>query len=118
MQPLKPPSLPAWLLLAAVFTSVPAPATALLLAGPVAIDIGTASTSVAIADVTGDGMPDLIVAAGTIFVLPGHGDGTYGSRLDTGVAGQAFAIGDLNGDGRPDIAVANSTGFLQALLSN
>jgi hypothetical protein len=81
--------------------------------------VGKGPDSVAIADVNGDGIPDLVVgtygdfSAGspgnTVAVLLGKGDGTFGPP-QTFVAGQgpsAVAVADLNGDGKPDLIVAN-----------
>jgi hypothetical protein len=67
----------------------------------------------AIADLDGDGVPDLAVtnhALGTVSVLLGTASGTLGPRFDAGVGVQpsAIAAGDLDGDGKPDLAVANS----------
>ncbi|MFI5371369.1 MAG: FG-GAP-like repeat-containing protein, partial [Candidatus Eisenbacteria bacterium] len=68
--------------------------------------------SVAIGDVSGDGKPDLVLAAGSsssVSVLLGNGIGGFGARADfaTGVNPVSVAIGDLNGDGRPDLVTAN-----------
>jgi Bacterial Ig-like domain (group 3)/FG-GAP-like repeat len=79
------------------------------------------SWSVVVADVNGDGKPDLIVASwskdggqgseGSVDVLLGNGDGTLGPPVRYGTVGaQAFslAVGDVNGDGKPDLVVANN----------
>jgi hypothetical protein len=68
---------------------------------------------VAIADLDGDGNPDLVTAhccdAGDMSYMSGNGDGTF--RLEAHFPGGAspvgIAIGDFNSDGRPDLAVAD-----------
>jgi hypothetical protein len=79
--------------------------------------VGTNQTypvSVAVADVNGDGKPDLIVAndgfLGSVSVLLGNGNGTFLAQqmFPAGVNPYSVAVGDLNGDGKPDIVVANN----------
>jgi hypothetical protein len=85
----------------------------------------TVVASVAIADVNGDGKPDVLVG-GTctsgvcateevISVLLGNGDGTFrqgGYFASTSGAG-ALAVGDLNGDGKADVvSVGGSVGVM------
>jgi len=69
---------------------------------------------VAIGDLNGDGKPDLATAngntfPGTVSVLLGSGDGSFGPKSDfvTGYSAWFVAIGDLNADGKPDLATAN-----------
>jgi hypothetical protein len=75
---------------------------------------GTRSSSVAVGDLNGDGIPDLAVsddyALGSGFsVLFGTGSGGFSSpnrySLKVGT-GDSIAIGDLNSDGKPDLTVA------------
>ena len=81
---------------------------------------GYTSLSVALADVNGDGKPDLIVANicvssgscgnGTVSVLLGNGDGTFKTAVSYSSGGyyaSAVAVADVNGDGIPDLLVAN-----------
>jgi hypothetical protein len=81
---------------------------------PFAVD--TSPFSVAVADVNGDGKPDLVTAniyanPGDVSVLLGNGSGGFtaasGSPFPAGVDPISVAVADFNGDGKPDLAVAN-----------
>jgi len=68
----------------------------------------------AIADLDGDGAPELIAANGTmnsVSVLPGMGDGTFGGAVEypAGETVNGIEVADLNADGAPDIVTANSS---------
>jgi len=81
---------------------------------------GKYSTSVVVADVNGDGKPDLIVASGSssccqstgvVGILLGNGNGTFQPVVTYSTAAYGFnglAVADLNGDGKPDLIVASS----------
>ena len=72
---------------------------------------GHTATSLAVADVNGDGKPDLLVAneAGTVAVLLGNGDGTFQAAVTYGAGGSpdSIAVADLNGDGKSDLVASN-----------
>ncbi len=86
----------------------------------------------AVADVNGDGIPDLVVAIqncpdgvcgdGQVSVMLGNGDGTFRPAVLYSSGAQwanSVAVADLNGDGKPDIAVANYAGdSVGVLLGN
>jgi hypothetical protein len=95
-------------------------------ANPVAYDSGgLGADSVAIADLNGDGIQDLVVANGQqngngdfgeVAVLLGNGNGTFQSAVtySTGAYGAtSVAVGDVNGDGIPDLVVGNDCLDLQ-----
>jgi hypothetical protein len=89
------------------------------------------TVALAVADVNGDGKPDVLVTSvflnpnlsgdGGVTVFLGNGDGTFGDGLayDSGSPGAfAMAAGDLNGDGTPDAVVAHEFSNIGVLLGN
>ena len=65
--------------------------------------------SIAIADVNGDAINDLVSVAfgppSAMFVRRGNGDGTFQTPVSYpgGSSFESVAVGDLTGDGRPDV---------------
>lgn len=90
--------------------------------------------ALAVGDVNGDGIPDVVVAndisqtgafsQGLWYVLKGNGDGTLSSYGSYGATGevQSIALGDFNNDGKLDVVVtsriddANDTGQTDQVL--
>ena len=110
-------------LLLGAWTPAPVAGGPLFSAPFLSFNVGIGPISVAIADLNGDGRPDMAVAnsgSNTVSVLLGNRDGTFGTRTDftAGVGPSSVAIADLNGDGRSDLAVANYSGTVSVLLGN
>jgi hypothetical protein len=79
--------------------------------------------TIAVADVNGDGNPDIVVSnfwSSTVGVLLGNGDGTFQTAMTftPGVQNSAIAIADVNGDGKPDLIVGIWSGGVGVLLGN
>lgn len=79
--------------------------------------------SIAAADVTGDGRPDLICVdynANFLNVLVNNGNGSFtlAASPPTGYQPYAVTSADLNGDGRPDLVVANAGSATATVLTN
>jgi hypothetical protein len=78
----------------------------------------TKTFSVAVADVNGDGKPDLVagtfsgsypIRTGGVVVLLGNGNGTFATGLNTNLGIETFydALADINGDGKLDLVTGN-----------
>ena len=91
---------------------------------------GQVAESVTVADVNGDGKPDLLVANGdgSVGVLLGNGDGSFQAAVSYGSGGtsaSSLAVADVSGDGKLDLVVANycassdcANGSVGVLLGN
>ncbi len=71
-------------------------------------DAGPDPTGLTIADINGDGIPDLLIgnAYGDLLVLQGNGDGTFRPYREAN-QGVALAVADLTGNGKPDFIYAD-----------
>ncbi|MGA7380969.1 MAG: FG-GAP-like repeat-containing protein [Terriglobales bacterium] len=97
----------------------PGPISVLLGNGDGTFHLATAFSSgyfVTVADVNGDGKPDLLLADivdNSANVLLGNGDGTFQGVVEYppgGLVSYSIAVADVNGDGKPDLVVANECG--------
>ncbi len=85
---------------------------------------GASPRSIALADMNGDSIDDVVtgnVTANTISVIPGTGGGVFGAKTDfpAGLGIFALAVADFNGAGGRDVVVTNSTAdALTVLLNN
>ncbi len=88
------------------------------------VKLGNNPSSLALADLNGDKILDLVVAHradNKVAVLPGVGDGTFKSSTTyaVGTAPSALVVADFNGDGKRDVAVANTqTSTVSVLFGN
>ncbi|HEY8751377.1 MAG TPA: FG-GAP-like repeat-containing protein, partial [Tepidisphaeraceae bacterium] len=84
----------------------------------------TITSFVTIADVNGDGIPDLATANNgynNVSVLLGNGDGTFKSQrtFAAGANARCLAVADMNGDGKLDLVTCNYTdNTVSVLLGN
>ena len=117
--------------LALLATAAPAPAQTATFAAVVNTATGgsgSSPTSVAVADVNGDGKPDALLAnvnTSTLAVLLGNGAGGFTLQAASPSTGgnatspTSVAVADVNGDGKPDALLANSgSSTLAVLLGN
>ncbi len=93
---------------------------------PLAGDVTAGVSSVAVADMNGDGKQDLVIAnyetSNTVGVLLGNGNGTFGTMttFSTGAASfpDVVRVADVNGDGKLDVIASTSNSNAVVLLGN
>ena len=91
---------------------------------------GSLPTAVAVADLNGDGKPDLVVTdesdpfveprvAGAVYVFLNDGHGGFGTplKLTAGTYPYRVSVGDLNADGNPDLVVATEDASVRYTLA-
>ena len=90
----------------------------------------TQMSSIAVADVNGDGIPDVIISNGSgsaagvrVLFNDGHGnlaaDVSYPTETSAGLGPVSVIAADINGDGKPDLVTANgNNGTVSILINN
>ncbi|MEW6284534.1 MAG: VCBS repeat-containing protein, partial [Candidatus Eremiobacterota bacterium] len=105
---------------AGTFTVFPGQGNGTFGAG-VPVAMGTPALDGDVADLNGDGFPDLLQlsAAGALLVRLGNGNGTFQPLLNSPVTVPVtgLALGDFNADGRPDVACGGIPA-VQVVLGN
>jgi uncharacterized repeat protein (TIGR01451 family) len=86
-------------------------------------DVGDGPDSVALADLDGDTMLDIVTAnlsSDDVSVLLGNGDGTFqtSAAFSAGEYPLSLTLGDMNGDHFPDIVVTNIESTVSVLINN
>lgn len=92
---------------------------------PAANDAVDNPRAITIADVTGDGIPDVItgsdIGGHVVSVFPGNASGTLGARLDSGGVSAALAfniaVALINADAFPDVVLSTNSG-LRVMMGN
>jgi hypothetical protein len=85
------------------------------------LPIASPATIVRVADLNGDGVPDLaILGPDGVTVALADGRGGFGSArtFDAGIDPTGLTIADINGDGVPDLVVGNAFGDALVLLGD
>jgi hypothetical protein len=79
-------------------------------------------SAVRVADLDGDGRPDLVVSdfqTTSLYAYRGDGTGGFaeGVAIDAGGPVNAFEVADVNADGRPDLVTVNSDHTISVILN-
>jgi hypothetical protein len=101
----------------------PAPGPQLSLSAAKYFATGADPQSFALADVNGDGRPDVVTTNNdgkSVSVLRNRGNGTFASKRDyrVGVDPSPLAVAELNGDGHPDLVARGSEAHSLSVLLN
>ena len=89
----------------------------------IGLGLGAYPTTVALADVDGDGNLDLVSAhsfGAIAYVLRNQGDGTFEPQVEHSVGANpnSVAVSDFDGDGKLDVAAANLQSESVSVLRN
>src|SRR5262249_3448185 len=107
---------------ATVFRNVTPPGDPFAVLSPVgSLSIGVQPMLIRLADLTGDGMPDIVSANGlSVSVNPGLGGFAFGPHTDTATAAGAngMVIADFDGVTGPDVSCILTNSTLATLLNN
>lgn len=69
--------------------------------------MGSNAVSVTVADVNGDGRPDLLVGNAGLLILTNNGNGVFASNAFFANINYPITVADINGDGKPDLIASD-----------